>query len=68
MIPSGLVIIRLPVPLELTATNKPFPYVTPRQSLSAADVRLVQVMPSAAAWDTKLTLNRDEITTAITPV
>ena len=30
----------------LTATNKPLPYVTDRQLLSAADVRLVQVVPS----------------------
>ena len=54
MIPSGLVITRLlapgPVPLQLTATNKPLPptvpYVTEDQPLSDADVRLVQVTPS----------------------
>ena len=46
MIPSGLVITRLPVPDVLTATNKPLPYVTPRQMLSAAEERLVQVVPS----------------------
>ena len=47
VIPSGLVITRLPVPLPLTATNKPLPYVTEYQSLFAADVRAVQLTPSA---------------------
>ena len=46
VIPSGLVITRLPVPLPLTATNKPLPYVTEYQSLFAADVRDVQLTPS----------------------
>ena len=67
LIPSGLVIIRL-VPLALTATNKPLPYTTDLHWLSAADVRLVQVIPSAVACDTTLTLNNDAIITAITPV
>ena len=44
--PSGLVITRLPVPEEATATNKPFAYVTENQLLSAADARDVHVMPS----------------------
>jgi len=44
--PSGLVITRLPVPVTLTATNKPLPYVTEYQELSAAEVRLDQVIPS----------------------
>jgi hypothetical protein len=39
------VITRLLVPLELTATNKPFPYVTDSQVLFAAAVRAVQVAP-----------------------
>ena len=46
VIPSGLVITRLPVPSILTATNKPLPYVTEYQLLSAGVVRLVQVIPS----------------------
>ena len=41
-----LVITRLPVPVEATATNNPLPYATDSQELSAAEVRLVQVMPS----------------------
>ena len=31
----------------------------PYQSLSDADVRLVQVIPSAVAWETALMLNKD---------
>ncbi len=46
LIPLGLVITRFKVPDELTATNKPSPYVTDLQELLAAVVRLVQVMPS----------------------
>ena len=46
VIPSGLVITRFPVPLSLTATNKPLPYVTDCHQLSAAGVRAVQVIPS----------------------
>ena len=46
MIPSGLVITRLPVPVKLTATNKPLPYVIDLQLLSTAAVRPVQVIPS----------------------
>ena len=45
VIPSGLVITRLPVPLPAIATNVPLPYVTPYQSLSTAEVRDVQVTP-----------------------
>ena len=37
---------RSPMPVLLTATKSPLPYVTDRQLLSAAEVRLVQVMPS----------------------
>jgi hypothetical protein len=68
VIPSGLVITRLPVPLELTATNNPLPYVTDRQMLSAADERVVQVIPSAAAWDTTLKQSKEARITAITLV
>ena len=68
VIPSGLVITRLPVPESLTATNKPLPYATSSHTLSAADVRLVQVMPSAVACDTTLTLNKDARITAVTLV
>ena len=68
VIPSGLVITRLPLPSTLTATNKPLPYATEFHWLSAADVRLVQVIPSAATWDTTLTLNKDARITAITLV
>jgi hypothetical protein len=68
VIPSGLVITRLPVPVGLTATNKPLPYVTETQELFAADVRLVQVIPSATALDTTVILNKDARITAITPV
>ena len=46
MIPSGLVITRLPVPVKPTATNKPLPYVIALQLLSTAAVRPVQVIPS----------------------
>ncbi len=46
LIPLGLVITRFKVPDELTATNKPSPYVTDLQLLSAAASRLVQVIPS----------------------
>ena len=46
VIPSGLVITRLPVPVLLTVTNNPLPCVTENHSLSADDVRLVQVVPS----------------------
>ena len=46
LIPLGLVITRFKVPDELTATNKPSPYVTDLQLFSAAAVRLVQVIPS----------------------
>ena len=49
--PSVLVITRLPVPVLETATNVSCPvgppHVTDNQSLSAAEVWLVQVMPSA---------------------
>ena len=37
---------RLPVPVLDTATKSPFPYVTELQSLSTAEFRLVQLMPS----------------------
>ena len=40
------VITRLPVPSLLTATNKPLPYVTEYHWLPAAELRLVQVIPS----------------------
>jgi hypothetical protein len=45
----GDVITLFPVPVLLTAQNSPnsFAQVTDRQSLSAADVLLVQVIPSA---------------------
>ena len=43
---SPLVMTRFPVPELLTATKSPLPYVTDRQSLFAAEARLVQVMPS----------------------
>ena len=43
---SALVITRLSMPLTATATNNPLPYVTPYQLLSAAEVRLVHVIPS----------------------
>ena len=46
VIPSGLVITRLPVPLFATATNRPLPYVTLLQLLSAAEAREVQITPS----------------------
>jgi hypothetical protein len=50
VIPSGLVITRLPLPPLLTATNKllplTVPYVTDCQALAAAAVRIVQVSPS----------------------
>ncbi len=49
--PSGLVMTRLPVPEAATATNFCCPvgppHVTDRQSLSAGEVCVVQVMPSA---------------------
>ena len=45
VIPSGLVITRLPFPEEETATKIPLPYVMPYQALSAAEVRDVQVIP-----------------------
>lgn len=51
-IPSVLVITRFPDPLEATATHRLFPYATEFQLLSAADVRIVQVIPSARAGDT----------------
>jgi len=41
---------RLPVPLVATATKVPLPYVTPYQLLSAAEVRIVQVMPGPDAF------------------
>ena len=51
VMPSGLVITRLPLPEAATATNVSCPvgppHVTDNQSLSAAEVWLVQVMPSA---------------------
>ena len=40
------VITRLPVPVTETAANRPFPYVTPYQLLSAADDLDVHVTPS----------------------
>ncbi len=43
---SALVITRLFTPEVATATNNPLPYVTPYQSLSAAEVRIVHVIPS----------------------
>ena len=50
MTPSGLVITRSPVvPPEATATHRPFPYATERQSLASAAARAVQVSPSARA-------------------
>ena len=44
------VITRLLVPLELTATNKPFPNATDCQLLFAADMRLVQLIPSGLVF------------------
>ena len=50
VIPSGLVITRLPVPVPATATNFSCPVgppqVTPSQMLSTAEVWAVQVIPS----------------------
>ena len=46
VIPSRLVITRLPAPEVATATNTPFPYVTEFQLFSVADTREVQVIPS----------------------
>ena len=46
VMPSGLVITRLPAPVLETATKSPLPYVTEVQSLSAAEVRIVQVIPA----------------------
>ena len=46
VIPSGLVMTRLPVPEEATATKRPSPYVTDCQLLLAAETRLVQAIPS----------------------
>ena len=48
VIPSGLVITRLPLPLFETATNRPTSadQHTDSQLLSAALVRMVQVIPS----------------------
>jgi hypothetical protein len=40
------VITRLPAPVIPTATNRPLAYVTLSHRLSAADVRLVHVIPS----------------------
>ena len=45
LIPSVLVMTRLPVPVVATATKRPSPFVTDCQSLLAAEVPLVQVMP-----------------------
>ena len=42
---AGDVITRFRLPLELTATNKPAPFVTDSQLLFAAAVRAVQVIP-----------------------
>jgi hypothetical protein len=42
VMPSGLVMTRLPLPELATATKIPLPYVTARQALSAAGVRMVQ--------------------------
>ena len=41
VMPSGLVMTRLSVPEEATATKRPSPYVTDCQSLLAAEVPLV---------------------------
>jgi hypothetical protein len=46
VMPSGLVITRLPVPVAATATNRPLPYVTPAQALSTADVLDVHAPPT----------------------
>jgi hypothetical protein len=46
VIPSGLVMTRLPEPELATATKSPFPNVTDLHALSAAEVRVVQVIPS----------------------
>lgn len=42
---------RLPAPDEDNATNVPLPYVTPRQSLSAALSRIVQSVPVGGATE-----------------
>lgn len=44
--PSELVMTRVPIPLCPTATNNPLPKVTAVHRLSAAEMRLVQVIPS----------------------
>jgi hypothetical protein len=46
VIPSGLVITRLPVPSEETATKSPLPKATLRHELDAAVVLDVQTRPS----------------------
>ena len=46
VIPSELVITLFPVPVDATATNKPFPYVTLNQSLSGTEVLIDQFIPS----------------------
>ena len=46
VMPSGLVMTRLPVSGAGYGDEQSAPYVTPYQLLSAAEVRLVQVMPS----------------------
>ena len=46
MIPSELVMTRLPVPEADTATNKSAPYVTEFQTFNAAGERAVQFIPS----------------------
>ena len=43
---SAPVITRFPLPVLATATKSPLPYVTPLHWLSAADVPIVQVIPS----------------------
>ena len=45
--PSGLVITRLPLPVQEKATNRPLPYVTEDEGLSTGVVLDVQDSPAA---------------------